>query len=231
MSTQNSGCFGANAISTPTYKQQAYDLIKDAILYRRLTVDTVYSQDGICSELGISRTPVREALLELQKEGYISFLRGRGIKVNPVSRKDAEEIVEMREIVELAGSRLAALRASDEQLAEILKQLEEMRRGMGVHDDTMMYKLDRKFHIAVFEAAGNRHLLETVESLRDQFLRVEALDAFRTEEKCRQVLEEHTRIYEAIAARDPEKASAAMQAHLHFTYDRTVKFVLETNTV
>ena len=71
MSENNSvaGIFsGHGQIKTPTYKEQAYRLIKEAILYQRFQADTIYSQEAICQELGISRTPVREALLELQKE-------------------------------------------------------------------------------------------------------------------------------------------------------------------
>ena len=61
--------FGSDPISSHTYKEQAYRLIKDAIIYRKMKVGVVYSQDGICADMQISRTPVREALLELQQEG------------------------------------------------------------------------------------------------------------------------------------------------------------------
>ena len=70
---------GHGQVKTPTYKEQAYDLIKEAVLYQKFRPDAIYSQEAICQELGISRTPVREALLELQKEGYIRFCRGKGI--------------------------------------------------------------------------------------------------------------------------------------------------------
>ena len=72
---------GQNVGATPSYKEQAYRLIKDAILFNRFRVGAIYSQENICKELGISRTPVREALLELQKDGYVSFARGKGVQV------------------------------------------------------------------------------------------------------------------------------------------------------
>lgn len=225
-----SECFSdAPPISTATYKQQAYALLKDAILYRRLKVGQVYSQDGICNEFGISRTPVREALLELQKEGYINFRRGRGIEVVPITSKEAEEIVEMRAIIELAGSELAARRASPYQVARLLECLDEMRRHAHGGSSAELYKLDRQFHMALFESAGNKRLLDTVEMLRDQFLRFETLDAFSTPEKYNQVLEEHAGIYEAIAAGNPARAKEAMQRHLDCTYRRTVKRALESD--
>lgn len=80
---------GQDVGATPSYKEQAYRLIKEAILFNRFRVGAIYSQDDICKELGISRTPVREALLELQKDGYVSFSRGKGVQVVPVSDRDA----------------------------------------------------------------------------------------------------------------------------------------------
>ena len=90
MEEHQTGLLGDGRIHTATYKKQAYDLIKDAILYNRFRVDAIYSQEAICNELGISRTPVREALLELQKEGYVSFSRGKGVKVVPMTRQEVE---------------------------------------------------------------------------------------------------------------------------------------------
>ena len=87
---------GQDVGATPSYKEQAYRLIKEAILFNRFRVGAIYSQDDICKELGISRTPVREALLELQKDGYVSFSRGKGVQVVPVSDRDARDILETR---------------------------------------------------------------------------------------------------------------------------------------
>ena len=68
-----------------TYKEQAYQQIKDAILFNRFRIGAIYSQESICKELGISKTPLREALLELQTDGYVTFCRGRGVLIQPVS--------------------------------------------------------------------------------------------------------------------------------------------------
>ena len=114
MSENNSvaGIFsGHGQIKTPTYKEQAYRLIKEAILYQRFQADTIYSQEAICQELGISRTPVREALLELQKENYIRFCRGKGIQIVSLDDQAIHDILEMRIYLALAGAVLAAQRA------------------------------------------------------------------------------------------------------------------------
>lgn len=217
---------GFQALESTSYKDQAYRMIKDAILYRRFRVDQVYSQDRVGAEMGISRTPVREALLELQQEGYVTFLRGRGFAVVPITVDDARDIVEMRRVVELAGSRLAASRRTEERLGKIARSLDLMKDELNTGGQTELYKLDRVFHRAVFEAAGNKRLLRSMEELRDNFLRFETQTAFDRYETSLEVLEEHRAVYEAIRAGDADLAERQMISHLEKTIGRTVREVI-----
>lgn len=223
---QKEAGLGFHTLQSTSYKDQAYQMIKDAILYRRFKVGQVYSQDSVGSEMGISRTPVREALLELQQEGYVSFLRGRGFAVVPVTAEDARDIVEMRHYVELAGSKLAARRRTSEHLARMEQSLTSMRSELKLDNQTKLYKLDREFHRAIFEAAGNRRLLRAMEELRDNFLRFETLTAFDSLEQSREVLDEHAHICEAISDGDAELAEKLMNVHMEKTVARTVREVL-----
>lgn len=214
---------GVRFVKASTYKEQAYELIKDAILYRRLKVGEVYSQDALCRELEISRTPVREALLELQKEGYISFLRGRGVMVIPVTPEEARDIAEMRRYMEILGSRLAAKLSTEPQRERMREVLRAMRKGAAEKDPKYLYRLDREFHRALFEASQNSLLVKTVENLREQFLRFETQTAFNTMEGILEVCDEHQGILDGIEARNPDRAEEAMVLHLDRTYGRTVQ--------
>lgn len=218
------GLLGADAIVTNTYKDQAYRLIKDAIIYKKLTLGSVYSQDMLCAELKISRTPVREALLELQKEGYLSILRGKGIYILPVTKEEAQDIIEMRCYVEALGCELAAARRNEQNLRDMLSVFKEMevRKGQ-VTDFVMLYRLDRQFHFEIFEAAKNKRMQQIIEQLRDNFLRVEDQNAFAIEP----VVQEHWAIYQAIADADPQAAQQAMQVHMENSQKRTVTHVLD----
>lgn len=118
---------GQDVGATPSYKEQAYRLIKEAILFNRFRVGAIYSQDDICKELGISRTPVREALLELQKDGYVSFSRGKGVQVVPVSDRDARDILETRMYIECINAKLAANRAAQRDLQAMRESLDRLR--------------------------------------------------------------------------------------------------------
>lgn len=213
---------GGNIIHPETMKQQAYDLIKDAILYRRLQIGITYSQDALCNELRISRTPVREALLELQNEGYITFMRGKGIQVTPVTHKRARDIVEARYFLEVTGTRLAAGRRSEENLRNMTLLQEQMSSEPCFTEPRVPYQLDREFHREIFLAADNSWLQEEMEQMRDHFLRIETQTAFDRPERATEVLQEHQAILDAIRAGDAGKAVEAMRHHLDCTIRRTI---------
>ena len=220
--SESKGIFNHGAgIIFPSYKEQAYDLIKSAILFQRMKPGELYTQEDICNELGISRTPVREALLELQREGFIRFNRGRGINVVQITKEEAREIMEMRIHNEIFGAKLAAKRAVPEQIDILAYYLEEIKEETIQGDVVELYKKDCAFHRAVMEASQNKWLCKHVESLRDHFLRFEnkiTLDALESRQK---VLQEHTAIYNAIVARMEDDAEQAMRHHLVSAFQRT----------
>ncbi|QSH92932.1 GntR family transcriptional regulator [Treponema medium] len=134
MSDKKESLIGGVVVKTLTYKEQAYELIKDAVLFNRFRVGAIYSQDEICEELGISRTPVREALLELQKEGYVAFARGRGVKVVPVTDEIAKDILEIRLLTEQNSAYLAAARANDQSVKDIFNCLQNLEDQLETRD-------------------------------------------------------------------------------------------------
>lgn len=213
---------GRGQIKTVTYKEQAYDLIKEAILYQKFQPDAIYSQEAICQELGISRTPVREALLELQKEGYIVFCRGKGIQIVSLDDKAIHDILETRLYHEMAVAELAAKRATAEDLAEIGGCLEEQRRNLDAQDIDLCYHLDHRFHRAIAKAAHNERLMRAVDDILNHYLRFEELAIYKNYNGASAIMTEHTLLYEAIRDHDPEKACAAARDHLCSAYDRTL---------
>lgn len=213
----------SETLSTTSLKDQAYDLIKDGILFHKLTPGEVYSQDAFCSEFGISRTPVREALLQLQHEGYVSFLRGKGIEVLPVTDKRAADIIEARYYIEPPACFLAAKRRTEEHLKKIDDVMQTMHDNVEKCDARIMYRLDRRFHGLILAAANNEWLDESLNRLRDEFLRVETFSAFDHLDQALDVLDEHQKVVDALRAGDPEAAAEAMKEHLRRTSDRTTK--------
>ena len=198
---------GQDVGATPSYKEQAYRLIKEAILFNRFRVGAIYSQDDICKELGISRTPVREALLELQKDGYVSFSRGKGVQVVPVSDRDARDILETRMYIECINAKLAANRAAQRDLQAMRESLDRLRDQLSTRDGQHLYRLDHIFHRAVAAATQNRFEVKSVYN--------NSIDA-------KIVFDEHVAICDAIAEGSAERAEQAMARHLTNSYRRTV---------
>ena len=195
---------------------------KEAILFNRFRVGAIYSQDDICKELGISRTPVREALLELQKDGYVSFSRGKGVQVVPVSDRDARDILETRMYIECINAKLAANRAAQRDLQAMRESLDRLRDQLSTRDGQHLYRLDHIFHRAVAAATQNRLLYRECELLLDHYLRFEVKSVYNNSIDAKIVFDEHVAICDAIAEGSAERAEQAMARHLTNSYRRTV---------
>lgn len=225
MSEKNSvrGFFsGYGQIETLTYKDQAYQLLKEAVLYQKFEPDAIYSQDALCQELGISRTPVREALLELQKEGYVRFCRGKGIQIVSLDQNAIHDILEMRLYLEKVTAELAAKRATEEDLAVIADCLAQQQNNPEPDNIDRCYLLDHRFHRAIAAAAHNERLYQMLDSTLDHYLRFEMLSIYKTYAGANAILGEHALLHEAIRRHDPEMAVGALDAHLQHSYKRTL---------
>lgn len=222
MSECQSDLLGTGKVHTASYKSQAYELIKDAILYNRFRVDAIYSQEAICNELGISRTPVREALLELQKEGYVSFARGKGVKVVPVTKQDAMDILESRIFLESHNARLAAERGTASEKQAIMHCLMELKENLSTLDSRLLYRIDHQFHRLVADASHNRWFARQTSLILDHYLRFEVKSVYNNSIDGKLVYKEHLTIGEEILHSQPEKAAQAMLLHLSNSYTRTL---------
>ncbi|MBQ4426060.1 MAG: GntR family transcriptional regulator [Lachnospiraceae bacterium] len=213
-------------IRKPTYKEQAYRLIKEAILYQKFQPDKIYSQEAICQELGVSRTPVREALLELQSEGYIVFCRGKGIQIVTLDDKSIHDILEMRLYLEITAAHLAAMRADKKDLAYIEQCLKACYDNLDENNESrdiaVSYRLDHQFHRAVALAAHNELLCTTLDNVLDLYLRFEVQTVYHNVFYANAIMEEHRAIFEAVSQHDQMKASFCAQTHLEDAYRRTL---------
>lgn len=163
-----------------------------------------------------SRTPVRAALLRLQAEGLVQR-DGRGWIVSPIDLEEIRALEEFREAIETAAVRMACERASDEDLTRVI----DVFRGV---DPTREegHRLGTDFHLELARLTGNRFLVEAVSGAMTRLERPRWLEV-RTEDRRHQAWEEHRRVLEAIAARDPERAQVLIVDHLRRTRDRLLE--------
>jgi DNA-binding GntR family transcriptional regulator len=168
-------------------------------------------EEEIARSLGVSRTPVREALQRLQQRGLLVLGAGRGLVVAQLSQQQVVELYAMRQILEGSAARFAATHATPAEIA-ILYQLQgELKAAEG--DALLHTNLNRQFHQAIYEAAHNRYLMQTLESLLDSFALLRNT-TFRLPHGQRDSHEERRRIIAAIEKHDPDLAERAAREHI-----------------
>jgi len=203
-------------IQLNTYKplrELVFDAIREAILDGTLAPGERLMEAQLAEELGVSRTPVREAIRQLELAGFVVMIPRRGAYVADISLKDVAEVFEIRGALEGLAAALAAERASDEEIEQLERLLVEIANCVEEKDVNRMVELDTRFHDYLYKASRNERLGQILSSLREQIQR------FRTRTlsnpaRMRVALEEHRSLVEALAARDAEAAARAASQHI-----------------
>jgi DNA-binding GntR family transcriptional regulator len=192
--------------------KRAYRHVKQRLLDGVYSDGELLSEGAIANELGVSRTPVREALLQLQGERLLTLYPKRGALVTPVSAREAGEVFEARLLVERHCLLAAAAEPGlPETLAsEIVRQRDLLSQG----DSSGFAAADREFHRAWVAAAGNRVLLELYDRLRDRQQRVTAMMIAADAQRPRELVDEHAAILAALHGGDADAAVTALERHL-----------------
>jgi DNA-binding GntR family transcriptional regulator len=202
---------------------RAHAYVRGEILARRMSGNDLISEGQIADAVGVSRTPVREALLRLQSEGMVRLLPKRGALVLPVTPEEMADVLETRRLVESHAARKVVTEPVPGSIGRLVAALHEHVDGMrdaARRRDTVAYvEADRAFHVELVAAAGNEILTSLYRSLRDRQLRMGVVnllaeDGVADTARMRRSADEHERIAEAIASRSVRAAEAAIGAHL-----------------
>jgi DNA-binding GntR family transcriptional regulator len=165
----------------------------------------------VCRATGMSRTPVREALLRMEADGFLRILPKKGAFVPSITEAEVEAIMQARELVEDFCVRRATLLA-DLVAAELQRLLREQEKQQ--KSPLEFIESDREFHRTIVRAANNPVLADFYESLRDRQVRMGIHAIATSERRIATVLAEHRAIVEGVRSADPERAAAAMTEHL-----------------
>jgi len=203
-------------VKAKSLKDQAYEILRSSIITGRLEPGRLHNEKDLAKGLGISRTPVREALLDLSKEGMIIFVPRKGIKIRKITRKDVSDVMELRKIIESYIIESCCSKLTPADLKGIGKIIEKQKTLARKGDREGYVEADRKFHLFLASRTGNRQLLHVMENLRD-LLHFMAIKATAYQDRMEQVLREHKRIWAALEERDQKKAKEAMFLHLNAT--------------
>jgi GntR family transcriptional regulator, rspAB operon transcriptional repressor len=209
----NEGSLMKLGLSGEPMARQVTRALRQAIVTMQLSPGEMLSEQDLARRFGVSRSPVREALIKLSEAGLVRVLPQRGTQVVKISRAGVEDARFIREAVESAVVREAARRADPVMLAQLNESLARQRRAQRSKTTEEFLDLDEEFHRLLAEAAGRPSAWQMIEDVKPQMDRVRFLDMTQATPR-HSVIAQHTLIVDAIKAGDPVAAEAAMRQHL-----------------
>ncbi len=203
----------AAPLKQPPAAERVYQHVKQAVLDRRYEGGTLLTEGELAADVGVSRTPVREALLKLEVEGLIRLYPKKGALVLPVSAQEIADVVETRLLVEEHAVRKAV--PAPPWLIARLEELLERQREQAVRGDyAAAAHADRCFHAEIVRSGGNEILSRLYDQLRDRQLRMGIAVMHSHPDRTAKTLGEHAEILDALRAGDADGAVAVIHRHI-----------------
>ncbi|MEU6673942.1 GntR family transcriptional regulator [Streptomyces sp. NPDC046853] len=206
----------AGHLERRSLRDQVLALVRQALVSGEIRPGDIYSAAALATRLGVSSSPVREAMLTLVSEGLLEPVRNRGYRVIPLSEHDLDEVYTMRLLLEVPGTLQAAANAKPDDIARLGVIAEEIERTAREGDVVGFLDADRRFHLGLLELCGNRRLVSTVAAMRDQ-TRLYGLEALAEQGTLDNSAHEHREILDAITRDDTEGLERLMRQHLEHT--------------
>ena len=199
---------------------RAYALLRDAVIDGSLRPGEPLYEIHLADSLGMSRTPVREALKVLTRDGYVEELPSRGYAVPRRSLDDMREFFELREVLESTATRYAALRATAAEMAQLERLCAQYEREK---NDAKWAQLGHDFHNLLIKAARNTRLETMLASLNAQIVISRRTVARADDVHRRAAVRDHRAIFEAVLARDAGRAESLAAEHVRRSYETTLR--------
>ncbi|WAH36528.1 GntR family transcriptional regulator [Alicyclobacillus dauci] len=204
-----------------TAKERAYQYLKACIIDETFKQDSFLTEEEVAQNLGISRTPVREAFLLLEAEGFVNLFPQRGAYIPTISIRDMQEVMETRELIELFS--IDRLMANVDAVRGMKQLIQEQEQLLEEGDIQQFIDCDSEFHNAIVSASGNHLLMEIYSGLNDKMLRMGVKAVMSSSERMRQVILEHQAILRAVEAGEEIRLRAAIISHLETTLSVLLK--------
>jgi len=202
----------------------AYAALLAEIRDGKLTPGDRLRETDLADRLGVSRTPVREAIRQLEADGLVTHIPRQGASVRRLEYAEVMELYEMRAVLEGTAARLAVRSASDVELAELRDLNEELRAaGQG----TRAFHLNRHFHALLLNAAKNRFLASSVQAMQKAMM-ILGPTTLAQSERFENAVKEHAAVLDALEARDANAAEAAMRLHIETSQRTRIKAFRDT---
>ena len=201
------------SIKRPSLHEELIDRLRTMIVEGVLTAGEKVPERALCEKLGVSRTPMREALKVLAADGLLTLEPNRGARVRAITLDDLEEVFPLMGALEALAGELACANITDAQMTELRKTHELMLECFHASDLSGYFRHNQRIHEIIMQAAGNATLSSMVQSLAVRVRRARYL-ANMSSERWQQAVAEHEEIIMALDVRDGQRLGAILKRHL-----------------
>lgn len=190
-----------------------FNTLRQAILKGELAPGERLMEVNLAQRLGVSRTPVREAIRKLELEGLVVMIPRRGAEVARISEKNLRDVLEVRRGLEDLAVELACARITENQIVELKKANVNFENSLTSNDVTAIAEADERFHEIIYKATGNEKLVQVISNIKEQMYRYR-LEYIKDSAKRHALVAEHKEIVTALERKDLEKARDSMCRHI-----------------
>ena len=200
-----------------------FNTLRQAILRGELQPGERLLEIHLANKLGVSRTPIREAIRKLELEGLVLMIPRKGAVVAEITEKSLRDVLEVRRALEELAMKLACEKILDEEIEELKVAAKEFENALKTGDVTVYAEADVKFHDIIYRTTDNQRLIQLLYNLREQMYRYR-VEYLKREDSHETLLAEHQYIIETLIKRDADEAVKAVCAHI----DNQVTAVTDT---
>lgn len=200
-----------------------FNTLRQAILRGELQPGERLLEIHLANQLGVSRTPIREAIRKLELDGLVVMIPRKGAVVAEITEKSLRDVLEVRRALEALAVRLACEKIRDEEIEELKVAAKEFENALKDGDVTIYAEADVKFHDIIYRTTDNQRLIQLLYNLREQMYRYR-VEYLKRDDSHETLLEEHQYIVNMLEKRDEEHAVEAVCAHI----DNQVTAVTDT---
>ncbi|MBX2839984.1 MAG: GntR family transcriptional regulator [Gammaproteobacteria bacterium] len=213
------------SIKRSSLHEELTDRLRDMIIEGVLEAGQKVPERELCERLGVSRTPMREALKVLAADGLLTLQPNRGARVRAITLDELEDVFPLMGALEALAGELACKNITSKQLQSVRKSHKAMLNCFESADMPGYFRYNQKIHEAILDAAGNQTLTDTYRSLAVRVRRARYL-ANMSQERWQAAVEEHEKILEALDAKNGKELSSILKTHLENKFDTVRQWIL-----
>ena len=217
--------FNINTNEYLPLRDVVFNTLRDAILTGKLVPGERLMENQLADKLGVSRTPVREALRMLELENLVELVPRKGAQVLDMSEKDITNILEVRSALEGLATSVACKKMSKEDLQQLKNMEVDFEKAVAENDVEHFVDIDEDFHDLIFAATENDKLISIFRNLRIQLYRYRMAQAKNNETSMSTIVAHHRSIIRAIENHDAEEGASIAQGHIKYQTESILRFV------